>query len=202
MTASSWRARISYWFNYVKRASQRGVLEGLLPCLVTWRLWARRCKDRMEATYESAEEVWLAVKFWLSQISESMSKCKRLSLGDYEILLYINVPIKQVPVSCPRAGVWRKLAAGWVKLNVDGSSRGNPGSCGGGGVIKDHLGNVKVAFSEHLGMGTNNAEELKALLRGIMAWFLPFHIFSMKVTKLRISLPVNWNRGSQGCMDQ
>lgn len=55
-----------------------------------------------------------------------------------------------------------------MKLNVDGSCRGNLGNCGGGGVIRDHQGNFKAAFSEAFGFSTNNVIELRALSRGVV----------------------------------
>lgn len=36
---------------------------------------------------------------------------------------------------------WSKSVSGWVKLNTDGSSLGNPGLVGGGGLIRDKEGN-------------------------------------------------------------
>lgn len=41
-------------------------------------------------------------------------------------------------------------------MNVDGSSRNNPGMLGAGGVIKNEFGNVVYAFSESYGHGSNN----------------------------------------------
>ncbi|KAK4844984.1 hypothetical protein QYF36_026727 [Acer negundo] len=41
---------------------------------------------------------------------------------------------------CVRPGKiisWAKPPADWIKLNCDGSRRGNPGNLGGGGIIRD-----------------------------------------------------------------
>ena len=35
---------------------------------------------------------------------------------------------------------WKYPAEDWIKLNVDGCSKGNPGRAGVGGVIRDHMG--------------------------------------------------------------
>ncbi|CAA3010428.1 kDa ribonuclease H [Olea europaea subsp. europaea] len=59
---------------------------------------------------------------------------------------------------------WRKHAIGWVKLNVDGSCFGNPGPYGGGGMIRDHYGNLVVCFSVAYGYGRNNEAELRAII--------------------------------------
>ncbi|XP_042952180.1 uncharacterized protein LOC122289263 [Carya illinoinensis] len=183
MGFSSWRARISAWFCCAKRCFQRGILVGLLPSLITWRMWLRRCKARMEATYESPEPVWISIKFWLSQVSDNITKCSRL-------LESINVPIKQVVNRNIRVVKWLKPKLGWVKLNVDGSCRGNPGTCGGGGVIRDHQGIVKAAFSEFFGFGTNNAAEMRALSRGLR--MCKEHGFYQVEVECDSSLLVHW----------
>ncbi|KAJ0018521.1 hypothetical protein Pint_09996 [Pistacia integerrima] len=59
------------------------------------------------------------------------------------------------------------MAEGWIKLNVDGCCWGNPGSCKGGGVIRDVQGIFKGAFSSSFGHGTNNEAELRALLASV-----------------------------------
>lgn len=52
--------------------------------------------------------------------------------------------------------VREKLPIGWMKLNVDGSCRDNPGSFGGGEIIRDAHGIFKATFSEKFGILTNN----------------------------------------------
>ncbi|MQM23530.1 hypothetical protein Taro_056595, partial [Colocasia esculenta] len=52
-------------------------------------------------------------------------------------------------------------------LNVDGTCKGNPGVCGGGGCIRDSHGNVHVAFSHFCGDGTSMIAEVRALYDGL-----------------------------------
>ena len=42
---------------------------------------------------------------------------------------------KEAETRVVKAIRWEKLARGWVKLNINGSSLGNPGLAGGGGLI-------------------------------------------------------------------
>ncbi|CAI9756944.1 unnamed protein product [Fraxinus pennsylvanica] len=62
---------------------------------------------------------------------------------------------------------WRKPVIGWVKHNVDGSSIGNSGPFGGGGVIRDHYGNLVVSLCVKYGHGSNNEVELRAVIFGV-----------------------------------
>ncbi|XP_042954692.1 uncharacterized protein LOC122291110 [Carya illinoinensis] len=106
LASRSWWAMVMHWFSFAKKSSQRGVLIGILPYIITWRLWVRHCKARMEEFLEPVES---ALDILFCSIRSRRAK-----------LIY-----------------WFKPAEGWVKINVEGSCRGNPGTCGGGGVIQD-----------------------------------------------------------------
>ncbi|KAL0012166.1 hypothetical protein SO802_007274, partial [Lithocarpus litseifolius] len=62
---------------------------------------------------------------------------------------------------------WSKPVNGWVKLNTDGSSLGNPGRAGGGGLIRDEEGNWIVGFACKIGSTTSFLAELWALRDGL-----------------------------------
>ncbi|XP_022867657.1 uncharacterized protein LOC111387334 [Olea europaea var. sylvestris] len=61
----AWWDRINFWWARAKRSSQLRCLLGLIPCLVTWRLWIQRCRARMEEVYELVEDVVSSINFWL-----------------------------------------------------------------------------------------------------------------------------------------
>lgn len=63
-----------------------------------------------------------------------------------------------------REGKWFPPPLGVLKINTDGSSRGNPNPTGIGGVGRDSLGNVQFIFSIYKGNHTNNLMEALALL--------------------------------------
>ena len=62
---------------------------------------------------------------------------------------------------------WTPPSLGWAKLNTDGSSRGNPGIAGGGGVIRDSFGVWVGGFSRAIGHTTSVQAELRALKDGL-----------------------------------
>jgi len=53
-----------------------------------------------------------------------------------------------------------------VKLNTDGSSMGNPGLVGGGGLIRDENGDWIVGFARNIGITTSFQAELWAIRDG------------------------------------
>ncbi|KAG6666728.1 hypothetical protein CIPAW_01G053100 [Carya illinoinensis] len=100
---------------------------------------------------------------------------KRLSAANAQILSAFDINVTLWATRKPVQVVWSKPSLGWWKLNVDGSCRGNLGNCGGGGVLQDHRGRIKVGFSAHHSFRTNNEAELRALLqgkRGYNLWYL------------------------------
>ncbi|XP_069150536.1 uncharacterized protein [Solanum lycopersicum] len=62
---------------------------------------------------------------------------------------------------------WNKPQEGIYKLNTDGSALPNSGKIGGGGILRDHKGNLHYAFSIPFGLGTNNIAEIEAARYGL-----------------------------------
>lgn len=56
----------------------------------------------------------------------------------------------------PQLVRWHRAVVGMMKLNIDGASRGNPGSARADGIVRDSDGNTKMAFLVALGIDTNN----------------------------------------------
>ncbi len=59
------------------------------------------------------------------------------------------------------------MAAGALRVNVDGGARGNPGPAAIAAVIQGEDGEVLEERSEAIGRATNNVAEYRALLLGI-----------------------------------
>lgn len=78
--------------------------------------------------------------------------------------------------SGPRARVERAIglqipSAGWLKLNTDGASQGNPGLASAGGVIRDGEGRWCGGFSLNIGRCTAPLAELWGVYYGlVIAW--------------------------------
>lgn len=63
-----------------------------------------------------------------------------------------------------RVGRWRPPQDEFIKINTDGSSKGNPGPAGVGGVGRNCRGEVVFLFSVHKGRQSNNLMEGLAIL--------------------------------------
>ncbi|XP_058087470.1 uncharacterized protein LOC131234549 [Magnolia sinica] len=123
---------------------------------------------RNEAKYEgrkmrvASSIAW--IKWWVDLILQkdavinwNSSKGRRF--------LGISLP-KDRPMRCHIIR-WNKPVAGWVKLNVDGSSRENPGLSGGESVCHGDTGHMIFAFSSGYGVCSNNIAEVRAIHDGI-----------------------------------
>uniref|UniRef100_A0A2N9I4P7 RNase H type-1 domain-containing protein n=1 Tax=Fagus sylvatica TaxID=28930 RepID=A0A2N9I4P7_FAGSY len=114
-----------------------------------WNLWLRRNQfvfkpdspflDPVRSTISFASEFFYLIG--------NFSKAKHV----------VSVPVK-----------WATPPLGWFKLNTDGSSLGNPGLAGGGGVIRNHLGDWVGGYSRAIGHTTSVQAELRALKDGLI----------------------------------
>lgn len=75
------------------------------------------------------------------------------------------------PISNREKVCWTPPKEGWVKINFDGASIGNPGVLGCGCVTRDHKGNILAYGAKHLNDGTNIVAEFcapkEALVLGV-----------------------------------
>lgn len=67
-----------------------------------------------------------------------------------------------------RRGRWEKPDINWVKLNSDGSSRGNPGVASSGGLIRNERGEWICGFARRIRITTSFAAELWGLREGLL----------------------------------
>ncbi|CAA7039100.1 unnamed protein product [Microthlaspi erraticum] len=66
---------------------------------------------------------------------------------------------------------WTRPENGWVKLNTDGVSRGNPGAAAAGGVLRDEMGSWCRGFSPNIGTCMTPLAELWGVYYSLlMAW--------------------------------
>ena len=97
---------------------------------------------------------------------------------------------------------WTKPRLSWHKLNLDGSSIGNPGRAGGGGLIRDDKGVWVKGYARNIGHTTSVAAELWALRDGLRlcsALKIPAVIIELDA-KLIVDL-LQKEEGHQNCID-
>lgn len=81
-----------------------------------------------------------------------------------------------------RLVAWTSSSIGWVKLNTDGASHGNPGRATAGGVHRDGAGNWYRGFALNIGFCSAPLAELWGVYYGLyMAW-------ESKITRLEFEI--------------
>ena len=63
---------------------------------------------------------------------------------------------------------WIPPQPGFLKLNYDGASKGNPRQAGAGGLFRNSQGTLCRFSAFDLGHATNNEEELMAVKQGLL----------------------------------
>jgi ribonuclease HI len=59
---------------------------------------------------------------------------------------------------------WIPPPKGFIKLNFDNASKGNPRPAGAEGIFQDHNGVMLMAYASNLGLTMNNSMKLVSLL--------------------------------------
>jgi len=186
----SWLGTVEAWFRRSKKSTKVGNLIGLIPSIITWNLWIWRCSARMEGQKDCFNVLWRKVKYWIYWVGLRLRDTGNLHHRDQAILQELNLPTVSHAKSRFIAVAWEKPELGWFKLNTDGSSLENPGISGAGGLTRDHTGNLIFAFSEYIGIGSNNKAELLGVLIGLRKCkAMGLHNI---VVKLDSSLLVTW----------
>lgn len=162
-------------WSIIGRHSKWGLLWIVCPSLLVWHVWKER--NRRIFKEEAMEVHFLQAKI-KSAIEEVVNNkiqgvnYKFLSKWDFE--MEKNWALKQ---SCDhrlndrkakrKNANWQAMPAGWMKLNFDGASRGNPGQSGMGAIIRNEVGEVVHAIFGPVGIATNNMAEIYVLEVGL-----------------------------------
>jgi ribonuclease HI len=79
----------------------------------------------------------------------------------------LNLPAPRALHIHSEVKTWTPPQTGFLKLNFDGASKGNPRKAGAGGVIIDSGGKIIRLYATSIGNTTNNATEFGALEQGL-----------------------------------
>ena len=127
-----------------QRPSYMGIPWGIIFSFGVWSLWLHRNK----------------VVFEGENHQQNLTSETYAHAADY---IFIGSDCKQRIQKHIIQVKWSRLAAGWFKLNSNGSSLGNPGRAGGGGIIRNANGEWVTGYARAIGTTTSVAVELWAL---------------------------------------
>ncbi|XP_060200551.1 uncharacterized protein LOC132628804 [Lycium barbarum] len=134
----------------------------ILPPIIMWELWGSRCNSRYEEEKPSTIRSISLIFFNIYQLSKRTFANLEIP-NNWNNLLKLMEP--KLVDTFSVAIKWIKPPLLFVKMNLDGSCVGS--SSGGGGVVRDSMGNFIMSFILPLGIGTSNTAEANAFLFGL-----------------------------------
>ncbi|XP_073139125.1 uncharacterized protein [Henckelia pumila] len=148
--------------------SPGGNVREFIPFVMLWFLWTARNDTKHRHLPYSAEKVKFQILSYL-RLAHSATVIKpHLWLGALQAARKMGISVGLQRIHKTAIVRWLRPPPGSFKLNVDGSSRGNPGELFVGGVVRDSSGRVLAFFSEFIGLGSNVRAELWEIWRGIL----------------------------------
>lgn len=132
---------------------------------------------------EAIRRIWLRRNAWIfkQEVCDSANLYWKIILAvkDFEdsteVLNFSNATGREITVG------WNPPAEGWVKCNVDGSSRSNSISTSCGGLIRDEKGQWMVGFSLNMGSADSLSSKLKGISAGLeLTWRKRFQRVTME----------------------
>ncbi|XP_077249006.1 uncharacterized protein LOC143888448 [Tasmannia lanceolata] len=137
-------------------------------CLLAlwWSVWKERNGRVFEGKASSAFSIFQKIIALSIQWAKSTSLFRFVSA--YDLWERWETICKEGVCRSKVVQKWAQPPEGFCKLNVDGASFGNPGASGFGGLLRDHDGAVKWAFSGPNGISDSSEAEVKAAYYGIL----------------------------------
>ncbi|CAJ2628350.1 unnamed protein product [Trifolium pratense] len=149
--------------------------------------WSPQCKTVItSALVNLLSSIWTArnhARFndkhtnWRSSISlivantslsgNHSTKTSSCSIRDFIILKHFNVNIHHPKTPVIKEIIWQPPLFNWVKCNIDGASKGNPGLAGCGGIFRNQNADLLYCFAEPLGIASSYQAELCAAMSAI-----------------------------------
>ncbi|KAK9267684.1 hypothetical protein L1049_010116 [Liquidambar formosana] len=139
--------------------------------MVFYSIWQVRNSYRFDSKVPNLRRVCLHIKALLFDIGKFSGGTMANEVNDLLTLHFLG--ITRIPPKAPSISLvcWFPPLPGWVKLNTDGLSKGNPGLATTAGVFRSYRGFVQGIFTSWLGEQTAFYAELSAAIIGIeQAW--------------------------------
>jgi ribonuclease HI len=89
------------------------------------------------------------------------------SIRDFSILKQFKIKIHNPKSPSVLEIFWQPPLINWVKCNIDGASKGNPGISSCGGIFRNHDAEFMLCFVEFIGFASSYMVELQGALRAI-----------------------------------
>lgn len=158
---------INTWWMKGSNRLLRGWLMYMLPVLIVWNIWKLRNKHRHQNVPMTLTTILEQIRLDTIVLYKAAQKLLPTKSTDPEMLKWLSLSPHVEKASMPIIVRWIARPYNWAKINCDGSSRGNPGHSGGGGLLHDHKGEMILAYGNYYGINTSLFAKTKALCDGL-----------------------------------
>ncbi|KAH0695796.1 hypothetical protein KY289_013278 [Solanum tuberosum] len=148
----------SWWGMGNKNDAHKLILQ-VAPIVVCWNLWKNRCAAKYGGKQSSITRVKFLITKDIYHLITTAYSYIQWTATWHEMIKIIELCKQDIRIWQIS---WRKPPQNILKLNTDGSALNNPGKIGGGGILRDHTGELVYAFTIPLGSGSNNQAETLA----------------------------------------
>uniref|UniRef100_M1DJP7 RNase H family protein n=1 Tax=Solanum tuberosum TaxID=4113 RepID=M1DJP7_SOLTU len=177
---------IQWWSAKYNNEAHKLLLQAT-PLFICWNLWKNRCASKYGGKSSNISRVKYAIyKDNYKLMNTNFPQIKWPSSWKDLFQLGENC-IHDIKVTLVK---WIKPPARWIKINTDGSALSNPGRIGAGGILRDQMEAMLLAFATPLGEGTNNQAEIGAAFFG-MTWAIQLG-YKNVVLEVDSQLLVDW----------
>lgn len=169
-TITNWRSN----FSKVNRVNS---IWKSAPGFIVWTIWKERNRRIFSEEIRSLELAQDSITMNIKQLIQVKCKAEADEKPTIQELQILKVFQLEVSSNQPTGGIsslpssqiskWQCPPEGSLKLNFDGASRGNPGTAGIGGALRNQAGEIIHIFCRALGESTNNEAEFAALEQGL-----------------------------------
>jgi len=140
----------------------------LLLCFFIWKIWKERNRIIFHSSHLDWKIVWKHIHdniretIHLQHWKEEDLSCppqEKCILDNWNIN-FNRHPSRKLQRSQTKGGpsYWSPPSLGFIKLNFDGSSKGNPGPAGFRVVLRNNQGNIMLISASSIGHNSNNMQ--------------------------------------------
>lgn len=122
----------------------------MLPCLILWTSSIAKNKAKFDDKVMNASNIIESIRTQIFGLHQSQKVILHKGKTPLNCINFFNLPFTIKSCSI-KLIVWVKPSNPWVKLNVDGASKGNPGEVGDGRILRNSSCHFLLAFAEYLG---------------------------------------------------
>ncbi|GAU32064.1 hypothetical protein TSUD_214200 [Trifolium subterraneum] len=130
-------------------------------------LWYARNQARFHNNHINCKSVITMIIANTSLSGNNSKKVSSNSIRDFTILKKFNVSTHHSTNTVIKEVLWQPPLINWLKCNIDGAAKGNPGLASCGGIFRNHEADMIYCFAEPLGTASAFQAELCGAMRAI-----------------------------------